>query len=74
MKLEDSETWIQVEDRLPDVFAGKFRVRKRDGIEMDAFYYADKMAWTAFYGCKLSHWWDAHGTHDRLDDVTHWKR
>lgn len=64
--------WISVDEKLPEVLAGKFRVKRSNGKDIDAFYYADKMAWTAFYGQKLSYWWDAKGNHERLDDVTHW--
>lgn len=65
--------WHAVETRLPEGSSGKFRVRRNNGIEMDAFYYADKIGWIALYGQKTSHWWDANGNHDRLDDVTHWR-
>lgn len=65
-------TWINVDERIPDVFAGKFRIRRETNVEMDAFFYQDAMAWTAFYGQKLSHWWDANNDHSRLDNVTHW--
>lgn len=50
----------------------KLLINLEDGIEMDAFFYPDKMAWTAFYGHKLSHWWNAK-SYERLDDVTHWR-
>lgn len=65
--------WISINDRIPDVFAGIYPVRRKNGIEMEAFYYMDSIAWIAFYGHKPSHWWDSEGSHDRLDDVTHWK-
>ncbi len=64
--------WISVEDRIPEVHAGKFRVKRKNGTEMDAFFYLDSIAWISWYGQKTSHWWDAKGFHDRLDDVTHW--
>lgn len=66
-------SWKTIEDGLPEVLAGIYRVRLQDGTEKDAFFYQDAMAWTAFYGMKLSHWWDAQGNHKRLDDVTHWR-
>lgn len=65
-------TWIKVEDKLPDVKMGKFRVKRTRGIEMDAFFYADRMGWISYYGQKTSHWWDANGNHERLDDVVEW--
>ncbi len=65
--------WISTKDRIPEVLTGKYRVRRVNGIEMDAFYYRDAMAWISFYGQKTSHWWDAQGYHERLDDVTYWR-
>ncbi len=65
--------WIETETRIPDVFAGKFRVRLKNGDETDAFFYQDAMAWIAFYGKKPSHWWSSHDN-ERLDDVTHWMK
>jgi len=67
--------WISVEEKTPDVFAGKFRVKMKDGSETDAFFYSDGIAWIAFYGQKTSKWWsaDRKTNHERLDDVTHWK-
>jgi hypothetical protein len=65
--------WISVEDRIPDIFAGKFRVRLSSGDELDAFFYQDSIGWIAFYGQKTGHWWNAKGNHERLDGVTHWR-
>ena len=70
--MADSSEWISVDQKLPDIFAGKFRVKKINGIEMDAFFYLDRMCWITFYGQKSSYWWDAKGNHDRFDNVTHW--
>ena len=64
--------WNNVNEKIPNVFAGKFRVKKEDGLEMDAFFYQDKISWISFYGEKTSYWWDAIYPYDRLDDVTHW--
>ena len=36
--------WNNVNEKIP-VFAGKFRVKKEDGLEMDAFFYQDKISW-----------------------------
>ncbi len=68
----NENNWISVKDRFPNVKSGKFRVRKANGNEMDAFFYEDKISWIAFYGLKTSYWWDAKGNNDRLDNVTHW--
>jgi len=65
--------WISIEEKIPDVSSGKFRVRRKNGIEMDAFFYQDRIAWIAFYRQKTSHWWDANGSHERLDDVIEWE-
>lgn len=67
------EKWHTVEDRIPEVISGKYRVRMKDGSEIDAFFYADKISWIAYYGQKTSHWWNAKGNHERLDNVTHWR-
>lgn len=66
--------WISVEHQLPEVRAGKFRVRRKNGQEMDAFFYLDSIAWIAFYGQKTSHWWSATYPYDRLDDVSYWRK
>lgn len=68
------EEWIEADKKLPEVFADKFRVRRANGVELVAFFYADAVEWIAFYGHRTSHWWAAHGDHERLDDVTHWKK
>lgn len=65
--------WISVDDNLPDVTSGKFRVRRSNDLEMDAFFYADGISWIEFYGRKSCHWWDAKGQHERIEDVTQWK-
>lgn len=67
------DDWIESDKELPNVFAGKFRVKMKNGMETDSFFYADAMAWICFYGQKTSYWWDAQGTHERLDDVIAWK-
>jgi hypothetical protein len=67
------EEWTKTSQSLPDVKAGKFRVKRQDNIELDAFFYADAMAWIAYYGLKTCHWWNATGNHERLDDVIEWK-
>jgi hypothetical protein len=67
------EEWTKTSQSLPNVRAGKFRVKRQNNIELDAFFYSDAMAWIAFYGEKTSYWWSAHGDNKRLDDVTHWK-
>lgn len=67
------DNWIETKDRIPTVFAGKYRVRKENGEELNAFFYQDRISWIAFYGKKTSHWWDAKGNHERLDNITHWK-
>lgn len=59
---------------MPNVSSGKFRVRLKNGSEVDAYFYHDAMAWIASYGLKTSYWWKAGGDNDRLDDVTHWKQ
>jgi len=64
--------WISIEEKIPDVSSGKFRVKRQNGIEINAFFYQDKISWIAFYGKKTSYWWDSKRNHDRLDDVTHW--
>jgi hypothetical protein len=64
--------WIETSCRIPDMPAGKFRVRLKNGDEIVAFFYEDAMGWIAFYGKKTSHWWTAHRPYERLDDVTHW--
>lgn len=64
--------WISVEDKLPDVFSGKFKVRIKNENEMCAFFYSDALGWIAFYGQKTSYWWDSNYPHERLDNVTHW--
>jgi len=66
-------TWIKVSERIPSVNAGKFKVRLDTDTEKDAYFYADKIGWIAFYGQKTSHWWDAKGDHKRLDNVTEWR-
>lgn len=70
--LEKSDHWVEVTDRIPDSHSGKFKVRLQNGQEIDAFFYLDKIAWIAFYGEKISHWWDAKHPYERLDNVTHW--
>lgn len=65
--------WIEIADRIPHVYAGKFRVRLKNGKELHAYFYEDAMGWIAFYGQKTSHWWSAHGNNERLDGVTHWR-
>lgn len=67
-----SEAWIDADKTLPKEFSGTFRVKRKNGVEMEAHYYSDAMAWIAYYGRKTSHWWDANGNHDRLDDVISW--
>ncbi len=67
------KSWINENDKLPDVDSGKYKVKRKDGTEMDAFYYSDKITWIAFYGLKTSYWWNSKYPHDRLDDITHWK-
>jgi hypothetical protein len=64
--------WISIDDRMPNIFAGKFKVRLKNGNETNAYYYQDKLGWISFYGHKTSHWWESTGHHKRLDDVTHW--
>lgn len=64
--------WYNVKDSLPNSNYGKYRIKRSDNTEMDAFYYADKISWIALYGQKTSHWWDSNSPHERLDDVTHW--
>ena len=64
--------WIPIEERIPNVFAGKFHVRLKNGKEVDAFFYEDAMAWIAFYGQKTSHWWGVNVGNERLDNMTHW--
>lgn len=64
--------WISVETEFPTVTSGKFRVRRSNGVEIDAFYYLDAMSWIAFYGLKTSRWWSANGKNERLDNITHW--
>lgn len=66
-------TWINVNDKLPEVKTGKYRVRTEKDIEMNAFYYEDAMSWIAFYHQKTSHWWEANYPYKRLDDVIEWK-
>lgn len=70
---EKTFSWIETKERIPDVLAGKYRVRVKNGNEMDAYFYQDSMAWIAFFGQKTSHWWSAHGDNERLDGVTHWR-
>lgn len=65
--------WISIEDRLPEVKAGKFIVRLKNKEEIDAYFYDDSISWIAFYGQKTSHWWKSYGDHQRLDNVTHWR-
>ncbi len=65
--------WSSVKEKLPEVNTGKFRIRRANGCEMEAFFYADQVMWISWYGQKTSHWWNAKGDHERLDDVTHWK-
>ncbi len=64
--------WIDVKERLPKVFAGKFKVKLSDGRELFAYFYQDAMAWTVFYGHKSCHWWDIK-THEALRNVMEWK-
>jgi len=64
--------WISVEERVPNVRNGRFKVRVEDGKELDSFFYADKMGWIESYGQKTSYWWESSGEYERLDYVTHW--
>lgn len=68
-----NDEWTQVSQSIPQVFAGKFTVKRHNAVEQDAFFYADAMAWIAFYRQKTSHWWNASYPHERLDDVIAWK-
>lgn len=65
--------WISIEDKLPNVFAGKFRVKRKNSIELDCFFYEDKISWIAYFGQKPTYWWDSQGRHEPIYDVTHWK-
>jgi hypothetical protein len=65
--------WMSVEDGIPDIFAGKFKIRKANGNELDAFFCSDKMAWIAFYGQKTCFWWNAKYSYEPIHDVTHWR-
>ncbi len=66
-------SWVDIDEKIPDVIAGKFKVRLKNGDERDAFFYEDAIGWISFYGQKTSHWWNADYAHERIDDITHWK-
>lgn len=62
--------WISVDDRLPEGMGAHVWVKRSNGDVVKAYYYADKMAWLAWYRVKLSYWWNGN---DPLHDVTHWE-
>lgn len=64
--------WTSVGEKLPNVTSEKFRVKRQNDIETEAFYYLDAMCWISKYGLKTSHWWNAKGMHEGFYDVTHW--
>ena len=68
------KNWNSIEHGIPKGLSGKYKVKIKDGKEIDAFFYEDRMGWIAFYGKKTSHWWEANYPHGRLDDVTHWMK
>lgn len=68
----EKKKWINVEERLPSVFAGRYKVRFKNGRETKADFYQDRAAWLATFNLKTSHWWCAE-TAERLDNVTHWE-
>lgn len=64
--------WVDVDERLPEVKSGLFRVKLKNGDQMDACFYADQYAWRSFYKDKTGYWWSADDM--QLDrEVTHWK-
>jgi len=64
-------SWIDVKDKLPDLFADIFKVKTENGDQERAYFYKDKMSWIAFYGQKTNYWW-SHNTNEPMFDVTHW--
>jgi len=51
-------TWVNVDERVPDVMGGDFMVETANGKVFRCIYYLDKMIWIAFYGKKPTHWWN----------------
>lgn len=65
-------SYINVKDRLPDVYSDKFKIETDTGEIFDCYFYADAMAWTAFYGQKTCHWWNCK-TLEPVFNVIRWK-
>lgn len=70
---EPTGEWLSVKDKLPDCKSGLFQVKLENGDTSYAHYYADGVAWKAYYGEQTLRWW-----HTNIDeamlDVTHYRQ
>jgi hypothetical protein len=64
--------WVNVENKIPNISAGKFMVKTTNGNVLESFFYRDQMGWISFYGKKPTHWWDSTNG-EPIYNVSHWK-
>ena len=65
------ENWISIEERYRPNASGKYQVKLADNSITDAFYFEDRITWSAFYGEKPYAFWDCL-THQQLHNVIAW--
>jgi len=61
--------WISIEERLPSIENGIFRVKLNNDDEIKSYFHKDQMFWQRLYTGKSGYWWN---DEKPLYNVTHW--
>lgn len=66
--------WINFESQPPSHgYNGICIAKFPSGRECRCYYYDDKVAWTRFYGHRLTHWYEYPSGEPIYEEATHWK-